>query len=613
MLVLSFIWFISNGQGASSGDNLGTRALASTLSTSLSADLSEALAGSATNYSTMVRDGSLRIAFPPGTGFLAAPIYAVDRFATGKSARDLAQSAALEKISAALLSALSVTCFFLFARRRFSLHSALVATVVLAAGTPVLTTLSQGLWSQTGEALALALALFFAGRDPQKGGSGWLSGAASGLALFCRPTALLLLPVPLAVLKNKTSRWGCAAALTIGGVAIGLLNVGWYGSWIGAYGSLNAGRFELTASTFLTHLAGVTLSPSRGLVWFFPALLFLLAAAWSQQWKALPRRELAALTFAVVALFFLVCSYDKWWGGHSIGPRLLAELSLPFAFLLAAGLDELPRGPGRRLLLLLSVFQVLLFSLLHFAERADAWNIDVAIDVNERALWSVRDSQLIASLTPGWRYEESGPYWDTDALESARAGFVWTALDIAGVANARYDLEPSQDPPAEVGNQLFLSRLTAQGIPAESHLRILPVGGANVVRICRGENSGWIESGGDLAKKIDTLILWRGDVSESQMKSAAGVLVVDFSNDKRSVLPLQFGAQIFLRRQVDLAGERNRSRFFAGGISAPDALQRQRFTLPGKSRSVERIAIEIPPDGPVGCLFLLGISLGAPP
>jgi hypothetical protein len=108
------------------------------------------------------------------------------------------------------------------------------------------------------------------------------------------------------------------------------------------------------------------------------------------------------------------------------------------------------------------------------------------------------------------------------------------------------------------------------------------------------------------------LIQWRGTVSEEEIQRRAGYVVLEFANGRRSALHLNFGQQILLRSQLDFSFDRVRGRFYGGRPSAPDAIQRQRFTIPGKDRSVSRLWLEVPEDAPEGCLYLLAVSLGVP-
>jgi hypothetical protein len=79
-------------------------------------------------------------------------------------------------------------------RRRVGWPSALFGLATLALGTQVLLSMSQGLWSLTGELMALALAFALLDARDERPGPAAAAGVAAGFAFLCRPTALLLLP-----------------------------------------------------------------------------------------------------------------------------------------------------------------------------------------------------------------------------------------------------------------------------------------------------------------------------------------------------------------------------------------------------------------------------------
>ena len=63
-------------------------------------------------------------------------------------------------------------------------------------------------------------------------------------------------------------------------------------------------------------------SPSRGLLFFVPMMLFLVALVVTQ-WSQLEHRRLVWMAlFVIVGRLLLASSYRKWWGGYSFGPRL---------------------------------------------------------------------------------------------------------------------------------------------------------------------------------------------------------------------------------------------------------------------------------------------------
>jgi hypothetical protein len=611
ILVISALYFWANNRGSSAGDNFGTRALAASLAAEGSFDLTPALAEAGPNYSVQQVGDALRVAYPPGTGILAAPVYFAAQATGSRTASALFASTRVEKVAAVILCILTVACFLSLANQGWSAATTIAATALLVAGTPVLTTMSQGLWSHTGELLLLALALWLARAALVSRFHGLTAGLAAGLAVWCRPTAVLIFPLPLALLDSWRERLRFAIGACTGIAGLVALNLAWFGSLAGPYGGDNRDRFDPLAAESFGNLYRVLFSPSRGLVWFFPALLISLAVLLRKSESSVNRRVPLALTAVTGLVVVTIASYFCWWGGNSVGPRLLAELSLPCALAFGAALEVTKRRALRYCLLAAGGLQIVFSSALHFAPDADAWNIEVAINANPAARMSFKDSQLRAAFDRSWTYQESGTYFDEAVLAQARSNFDWQPVDLRPFADARYDL-PLLKAENSSGKELYLARLAQQPPPATSHLRVLPPGAANALRVCAGEGSAAIPIANLPTQKIDTLIQYRGSPLEEQQAMAAGVLMVSFANGKESRYPLRFGNQILLRSQLNSIYARHRSRFFTGSMAAPDALQRQRFSLAGRLRQVVSLRLEMPADGPGGCLYLLAVSLGKP-
>lgn len=205
-------------------------------------------------------------------------------------------------------------------------------------------------------ALALTVALWAAVEAGAGGGwrgggrlaSGWLalSGLAAGFATAARVSNLAAL-VPLAVA-------GCIATLGGAGSARERLRVAacWgapFAAWIGVVALYNSTRFGSVLETGYgaeagefsnplgVGLAGLLVSPGRGLLWFAPPVALALVG-----WAAfLRRRGPAAWTSTAMALglVLVAAKFYQWHGGGSWGPRLLVPV-LPLLVLPAAEVVE---------------------------------------------------------------------------------------------------------------------------------------------------------------------------------------------------------------------------------------------------------------------------------
>ncbi|MGE5346966.1 MAG: hypothetical protein ACM3JH_13515, partial [Acidithiobacillales bacterium] len=393
----------SNSRLLTSGDNLATRNLGPLIVMRRTFDLSDVseYQENPNHYSALRVGDRLLPAFPIGTGLLSVPYAAVSLELSGgrKTPQLLDRS---EKQLAALLFAASAVSLFLGVRRRFGEKAALGTAVVFGLATPALTTGSQGLWSTTGETFCLSAALWCVLPGKESDVRATAGGFAAAAAFLCRPTAVIpaaFIGLALLLTRRRAALfYGAAATAGCAAAAIFLFHL--YGHPLGGYVALNPVASAWSARPIEGFL-GNLVSPSRGLLVFFPYLLALPLAR-PALWR---NRELTCWfgvsLGTVVSLYALTSVYWKWWGGHGIGPRLMAEAS-PFLALLTIPLwTELA---GRRWAL------TFVFATVGFAAatqvlglyRAEAgnWNGDAHVDQNRKALWTFRQSQILAMWWP---------------------------------------------------------------------------------------------------------------------------------------------------------------------------------------------------------------------
>lgn len=390
-----YLLFTANGAELSSGDNSVTRRIGPWILQHGTLDMR----GSppVEPYALYRFGPRLLPTFPLGTGLLALPHSALALAVTRGEVTE-PYVARLEKHFAALAMAAAAVLLFL-AFRSFGEMEALAAAGIFGLATTVFTSAGQAMWSFTGEILLLCFSLFLL--LPSRGaGRAAAAGCAMGAAFLCRPTALVaggFLFFALAARRRRDAVvFAAAAALSVGAAAWWLFTL--YGNPLGGYGVLNpAGRWS--AGGLLMGLLGNLLSPSRGLLVHFPYLLFVpLAFVAVRNDRDLRPWWLAA--FATTATVVVIASsYDKWWGGHSIGPRVLTETA-PFLALLVLPilLRWRERGRGRILFAASLSFAVLTQIFSSYDERVHAWN--EFIDDKRWRLWSVRDSQIVRAWTP---------------------------------------------------------------------------------------------------------------------------------------------------------------------------------------------------------------------
>jgi hypothetical protein len=305
-----------------------------------------------------------------------------------------------------------------------------LAFAAFAFGTTAFSAAAQDLWAHAAALVGIAIVLraLVDGR-PRSGHlpAALLAGAGAGLAGLARPIDGLIGLLALVVSSRRAGVRG-AAAVVAGGLPFALLLAGWnhlcFGApWRTGYGA----EAHAFTGPWLEGLAGLLVSPNRGLLVYSPVLVLALPGlarvlaravgrrgnlegGRSPREAGLPRDE-SARAIAVLALFPLAillatAKWHTWVGGFSYGPRLLTSATPVLALLVACGWPRAEPHVGARLrhaaalgLLAVSVG----IHALHAFAGTNAWNQRHLEDLH-RAAWSVADTQIGDTLrgASGW-------------------------------------------------------------------------------------------------------------------------------------------------------------------------------------------------------------------
>lgn len=265
--------------------------------------------------------------YPIVPGLLNVPVFAVARW---RGVELIEGRYFLSMITASLLTAASVVFVFLTLLRICERRStALLFALTYAFGTSAFGMAIRGVWQHGPSLFFLSLGMWLLARDTTV--SIALAGLPLGFAVWNRPTnAILVAPLALFVLlRRRRAALPCAL---LGAIPSALMLVYSQLYW----GSLrNLGQYSVDGSWFPTPLteglAGIFVSPSRGLLIFSPIFLFAPLAV-----TRLRDRPLVAWSAASLPLFFLLyAKWYSWFGGWSFGYRLLTEAIVPLTLLLA--------------------------------------------------------------------------------------------------------------------------------------------------------------------------------------------------------------------------------------------------------------------------------------
>ncbi|MCU1228600.1 MAG: hypothetical protein JWO97_1484 [Acidobacteria bacterium] len=251
----------------------------------------------------------------------------------------------MEKLSASFLAALSASLLYLLLRRRASVKIALLLTAAYAFGTTTWVISSQALWQHgLAEVLVIGVLMLLAARctTPRVLAAGLLCGL-----IACNRPPDVILGAALGICgllwagRRRVVLLSAAAALPM--FIVLFYNLRMANNVAGGYGVI--GKAAFFRHDLLTGVAGLLVSPTRGLFLFSPFLLFLVLA-----WRHLPdsreeRRLTLAMTIAVVIQILLYAKTD-WRGGLSFGPRYMTDL-LPFLFWMLVPVVTALRGIAR--------------------------------------------------------------------------------------------------------------------------------------------------------------------------------------------------------------------------------------------------------------------------
>ncbi len=369
--------------------------------------------------------GHLRSSYPIGAALLALPVYALPvAFGMLHHFDDYRIAG---KVAAAIMVALSAGFVFLTLLRFTERRVALALTATYAFGTTTWVVASQALWQHGPALFCLSLAIWAALRLSERG-SPWdaaLVSFAAAFAVVCRPQdALGALSIGLFALSRRPRLWlplAVPAAVVLGGLV--LYDVGIFGTLYGGYTAIytspaHAWRHLDVHSVFtfplMEGLAGLLISPSRGLFVYTPVCvfamvaLFVLAAS-----RAFPLAR--AFLFWVVGTLYVLSKNQIWWGGTSFGPRYLTELVLPLVLALGMLWPRIAKHPVFSTGIWVAAgFGVLVQALGAFTWEC-GWHLFPAwLDYRPDRLWDFRDPEIMRCATvlaeKGPRPAEFGPF-----------------------------------------------------------------------------------------------------------------------------------------------------------------------------------------------------------
>jgi hypothetical protein len=403
LFALALIVFLANGRTISAGDSVPAKLLPISIlrNGNFYLDQFPSLHEPRIPYYEREVDGHYVSDYPVGAAIFALPFYVIPIAAgVDSSARIFAE---LEKISAAVIVALSVAVIYLAAAELAPAWMAIVIALVYAFATSTLSIASQALWQHGPCELALSAALYALIRARRDERWAILAGFALAVEVVSRPVDIVI-AAPLAVLAliQYRRQFPLFVAATIPPLMFLLwYNQAYFGDAIHTQFFVGAG----TAFTQLVHgdslwrtplavgLPAVLLSPGRGLFFYSPIFL-VSAAALVMSWRRGGDPLLRALSLGALMMIIVVAKWVTWTGGDSYGPRLLTDL-VPILSLALYPIDEwLAEGTvWRAVFAILAVWSVMTQSIGAFS-GGFGWN-PWALGEPTRRMWLWSDNPVV--------------------------------------------------------------------------------------------------------------------------------------------------------------------------------------------------------------------------
>jgi hypothetical protein len=332
---------------------------------------------------------------------------------------------------------------------------------------------------------------------------------------------------------------------------------------------------------------------------FFPYLLFL-------PWCALAVRhdtDTRRWWWASLATFFgtlgFASAFFRWWGGYSLGPRLMTEAA-PFLALLFVPIWQRWRDLGRiRVPFAASVvFAAATQVLFAYSPQAFAW--DTITDEHLERLWSVRNSQIAAAWVPGWR-----PPLDVEEITGDSRS--WSRVDLSRIANARYDLDPFT--PGSPPTWSRYPRLLAERFNTPRSLfHVTPGRVANAVTTCRGASPAAVPIPSFAVSRIHALMS-AGATEGFEGTPVIASLELKYADGAGEKIPIRLNVNVYDYEPERRAAGMDPRKIYWGRANENDVLVKS--TFPVSHRNAPLVSVRLLPEpalAPAG-VSLLALTL----
>ena len=347
-------------------------------------------------YQVVEENGHYYNLFPLGTPVFSIPVVAIVKLFGGNMVDD-------EFLTQKFICLMVAIGLFLMLYRIGRLFLSDLAAIGISAvfwfGTSFSSVLGTALWSQNIPTLIALFAIYHAiYAYENKSNINWIYlGVLLFFVYFCRPPFSLLSPVLLLFVATYSWRRAFGAGIVLA-TLLCIFFVFWYQE-LGKYLPDYYKPTRLTAPHFWKALAGVLVSPSRGLLVFSPFLWIPIITAnrWVSSAKAYWRYGVFVLW--PVLLLLVISTFHDWYGGCSYGPRYMSDV-LPGIYVTYVIFLKIYFVKPRRLTKLLLIVTAMFSVYVHvykgmYDTKITIWNTQPDVNVEQSVLFDWEYPQFL--------------------------------------------------------------------------------------------------------------------------------------------------------------------------------------------------------------------------
>jgi hypothetical protein len=313
----------------------------------------------------------------------------------------------VEKLVASLIASLCGICLYLLLRRFNNDNIAISLTIIYYFGTSTWTISSQALWQHGAGQLMIICTLLFLEKYVGKSRYNHLiiAGLFVGSAIVIRVTNVLFFATSFLYFLSPRRDFKAAFIYSIFpilmGIGVAYYNYEMFGDVRGFYAS----QLSWFSTNFLEGVAGVLVSPGRGLFIYSPFLICIILSLILRVkgGRVVPPGLWATCVVFSVLQVLLIAKYSMWWGGWTYGPRYLSEILPCLMVILAESMRVIRR---QRPLAMLFVTAVLLSvgtqAVGAFCYPRGQWDeIPVSVNKDPSRLWNWKDNPIVRTVLAG--------------------------------------------------------------------------------------------------------------------------------------------------------------------------------------------------------------------